>query len=118
MWALPTTQCTVPESRSQEPEFRIFFSNISQMGVLTLVIVFAGVMANEFNKGTLINILTKGMKRSTVILSKFTVSSIIWAMSYLLSFAVAYAYTANFWGIETLPHAFLAFASPFVCGLF
>ena len=28
-WALPTTQCAVPESRSQESEFRMFLEYAS-----------------------------------------------------------------------------------------
>ena len=71
-----------------------FFKNVGQMGLIIVVIVFSGIMANEFSKGTLINILTKGLKRKTVILSKFTVASCLWALSYLLCFVVTYFYTA------------------------
>ena len=95
-----------------------FFKNVGQMGVLTLVIVFSGITANELSKGALINILTKGMKRSTVILSKFTVASIIWTVSYLLCLGITYLYTAYYWETEVMPHAFWAFTSPWVYGLF
>ena len=95
-----------------------FFKNIGQLGVLTLVIVFSGITANEFSKGTLINILTKGMKRHTVIFAKFTVASVIWSISYLLAFGITYSYTVYFWEIGAMPHALLAFASPWVYGLF
>ena len=95
-----------------------FFKNIGQMGVLVLVIVFSGVTAHEFSKGTLVNILTKGMKRRTVIFSKFTVAAMIWMLSYLLCLGITCSYTAYFWEIEPLPHAFLAFASPCIYGLF
>src|SRR5450756_729063 len=73
--------------------FAQFFKNVGQLGLLVLVIVFSGIMANELSEGTLINILTKGMKRSTVILSKFTMATVIWTVSYLLCLAVTYAYT-------------------------
>ena len=95
-----------------------FFGNIGQMGVLVLVIVFCGITANELNKGTLINILTKGMKRHTIILSKYTAATVILLVSYCLSLAVTYAYTVYLWGSEELPHAFLAFVCPFIFGLF
>src|SRR5665648_218973 len=36
-----------------------FFKNVSQMGFIVLTILYSGMMANEFNHGTLINILTK-----------------------------------------------------------
>lgn len=94
-----------------------FFKNVGQMGLLVLIIVFSGIMANEFSRGTLINILTKGMKRSTVILSKITVAAIIWTSSYLLSFLVSYFYTAYFWKMEGMHHVFLTFFSLWLFGL-
>jgi len=94
-----------------------FFNNIGQMGVLVLAIVFCGITANDLGKGTLVNILTKGMKRRTVLFSKVTVAAALWTASYGLSLAAAYAYTVFFWGHTALPHAPLAFAGPWVYGL-
>jgi len=74
-----------------------FFKNVPQMGLIVLIIVFSGIMANEFSRGTLINMLTKGLSRSTVILSKFTMAVFMWTGSYVLCFGVSYAYTAYFW---------------------
>jgi len=74
-----------------------FFKNVPQMGLIVLVIVFSGIMANEFSRGTLINMLTKGLSRSVVILSKFTMAALLWTASYALCFGVTYAYTAYFW---------------------
>lgn len=94
-----------------------FFNNVGQMGMVVLVILFAGIMANEFSRGTLVNILTKGMKRRTVILSKFTVATVIWTISYLLCLAVTYAYTVYFWENTGLHNVFLAFFSPWIFGV-
>ncbi|MEA4890040.1 MAG: ABC transporter permease [Clostridiaceae bacterium] len=74
-----------------------FFKNVPQMGLIVLVIVFSGIMANEFSRGTLINVLTKGLARSTVILAKFTMSASLWTVSYVLCFGLTYIYTAYFW---------------------
>lgn len=94
-----------------------FFKNVGQMGLLVLVIVFCGIMANEFSHGTLINILTKGLKRSTVILSKFTMAAIIWTLSYLLCYVVSYYYTAYFWSMNGMSHIFLTFFSLWLYGV-
>ena len=94
-----------------------FFKNVGQMGMLVVVIVFCGIIATELSRGTLINILTKGMRRSTVILAKFTVAAAIWAASYLVCLGVTYAYTAYYWPGKALPHAVLAFVAPWVFGL-
>jgi len=97
--------------------FMQFFKNVGQMGVLVLVIIFAGIMANEFSRGTLVNILTKGLKRRTVILAKFTTSAIIWTLSYLLCLAVTYGYTAYFWDVTGLQNVFLAFSGLWLFGV-
>ncbi|GAB6109783.1 ABC transporter permease [Fusibacter bizertensis] len=85
-----------------------FFKNGSQMGILILVVMFSGIMANEFIKGTLVNILTKGMARPTVIFSKLTAASIQWSVSYLLCIAITYGYTAYFWTMNGVENLFLS----------
>jgi ABC-2 type transport system permease protein len=95
-----------------------FFKNVGQMGLLVLVIVFCGIMANEFSRGTLINMLTKGLKRSTVIFSKFTAATVIWTLSYLLCYIITYFYTAYFWKMAGMHHIFLTFFSLWLFGVF
>lgn len=107
---------TMPEPTAMD-SWTQFFKNVGQMGIVVLVILFAGIMANEFNSGTLVNILTKGMKRYAVILSKFTASAAIWTLSYLLCLTVTYFYTVYFWGNADLHHAALAFAGPWLFGI-
>ena len=93
-----------------------FFQNMGQLGLIVIVIVFCGIMATELNKGTLTNILTKGMRRGTVILSKLTVATLLWILSYLLALAVCYAYTAYFWPMGNLHNVFIAFFSMWLYG--
>lgn len=81
-----------------------FFKNIPQMGLIVLVIVFSGMMANEFSRGTLINVLTKGLSRKVVILSKFSMAVSLWTGSYALCFGVTYGYTAYFWPGFAIPN--------------
>ena len=86
-----------------------FFKNVGQMGMLVVIIVFSGIMANELTKGTLITILTKGLTRRTVILSKFLVSSVLWTGSYGLCLGVTAVYTAVFWPMDGLHQIFWVF---------
>ncbi|MGB4587636.1 MAG: ABC transporter permease subunit [Clostridiaceae bacterium] len=87
---------TLPEPSAFD-SWAQFFKNVSQLGLFIVVILFSGMMANEYSHGTLINVLTKGLKRSTVILSKFTAASMIWTGSYLVCFLMSYFYTEYFW---------------------
>ena len=62
-----------------------FYKNMSTQLIL-FIIVFSGIVANELSKGTLTNMLTKGLSRKTVILVKFTAATSIWTVSYLICF--------------------------------
>lgn len=85
-----------------------FFKNVPQMGLIILVIIFSGIMSNEFTHGTLINMLTKGLSRRIVILAKFTMSVIVWTLSYILCFAVTYSYTLYFWRNDAIHNIILS----------
>ena len=106
---------TMPEPVATD-SWAQFFSNVAQMGMLALIITFCGIMSGELSKGTLINLLTKGMKRHTVILSKFLSASVIWLLSYLLCLAVCYAYTYYFWPDYAPNDALLVFSSVWLFG--
>lgn len=94
------TEPTVMDSWAQ------FFKNVPQLGLFVLVILFGGSMANEFSRGTLLNMLTKGLPRRTVLLSKFTVSAGLWTASFWLCFGISYAYTAYFWSMRGVNNLF------------
>ena len=94
-----------------------FFKNVGQIGMLALIILFCGITANEFGKGTLVNLLTKGLKRSTVVLSKFLAGGVIWSAAYLLCLAACCVGTAYFWKLDVMSHVFLSFFAPWLFGL-
>ena len=96
-----------------------FFGNISIIGMLALIVSYCGIMANEISRGTLVNLLTKGMKRHVVILSKFFSATTLWTGVYLLCLGVTHAYTSFYWSGDefTLNHGFVAFLAPWLFGV-
>ena len=70
-----------------------FFKNITQMGLILTLLVLSGILVTELSKGTLINILTKGLSRQAVILSKFTSMILMWTLSVAVSFIITWIYT-------------------------
>jgi len=81
-----------------------FFKNFTQMGILILLLVFGGTLSNELMKGTLINILAKGLPRPTVILSKFTASVILWTVGLIVAVTTTYGYAFYLFGDAAVPN--------------
>lgn len=96
-----------------------FFKNISQIGMFGLSIILSTQMANEFQKGTLINLLSKGLPRYQVVLSKIFYNFILWFIAYFCSFILTYFYTKYFFGISfPIRNILMAALLPFIFGLF
>ena len=85
--SIPIPEATALDSWAQ------FFKNITQMGLIVTTLVFSGILVTELSKGTLINMLTKGLSRKAVILSKFTSMILIWTLSVTVSFIITWVYT-------------------------
>lgn len=94
-----------------------FYKNVPQLGLIVLVILFSGMMSQEYSKGTLINMLTKGLARRSVVLSKFTVALVMWTAAYAVCVGVSWGYTAYFWKGEVLDDLFPAAAFVWIYGI-
>jgi len=70
-----------------------FYSNVGLMGYIALVIVFSGMVSSETSKGTLTIMLSKGLSRTSVILSKLTNAVLVWTGGYCLAAVTAWGYT-------------------------
>ena len=83
---------TIPEPTALD-SWAQFFKNTQQMGMIVLVLVFSGVLSGELSRGTLINLLTKGLAREAVILGKYSAMLLVWSVSILLSSLLTFVYT-------------------------
>ncbi len=84
---------TIPEPTALD-SWAQFFKNTQQMGLIVLLLVFSGVLAGEISKGTLINLLTKGLMRQAVIVAKYGAMLLVWSISVGLSAFLTWVYTA------------------------
>jgi ABC-2 type transport system permease protein len=94
-----------------------FFKN-SQTGLIVMVIVFSGVLGTELSKGTLINMLTKGLSRRAVMLSKYTSMALIWTCSLILSFLATWGYTVYLFPDGEASNMFFAVFCLWLFGMF
>lgn len=95
-----------------------FFKNVTSIGLIVLVLIFSSTLTGEITKGTLINILTKGLTRNTVILAKFTVSSLLWTISLLLCLGTTYGYTVYLFVSDSIYHLWYSVFCLWIFGIF
>lgn len=95
-----------------------FYKNISQMGIYLFAIIFSGTVSQEMNKGTLVNLVTKGMKRWVILLSKWVVLYFQWLLAIFLSFGITYGYTLFYFPDTKSPHPWFALIPLFLFGFF
>ncbi len=85
-----------------------FFKNFTQMGILVILLIFGGTLSNELSRGTLVNILAKGLPRRTVLLSKYVTAVILWTLAYALAFVTDYGYTLYLFPEADVKHLFFS----------
>ena len=73
-----------------------FFKNIP-MALIAFVLMYGGIFTREYESGTLLLMLTKGLARYKVLLSKAMLLFSLWTLGYFLCFGVTYGYNAYFW---------------------
>ncbi|AXI00519.1 ABC transporter permease [Sporosarcina sp. PTS2304] len=93
-----------------------FYKNVPQMGLIVLILLFSTMMSKELEKGTLTILLTKGLRRSTVVITKYVTAIYYWTFAISLSFAITYAYTAYYWDQSSLQHLFFSVSCLYVFG--
>lgn len=108
---------TVPTPTAADAYGQLF-KNLTQMGVVVLLLVFSTMLSAEIAKGTLIPMVTKGLSRSAVVLSKFTVSLLLWTVSLAVACGTAYGYTAYLFHTTAAEHLFFSVFCFWLFGVF
>jgi ABC-2 type transport system permease protein len=73
-----------------------FFKNIP-MGLIAFVLIESNIFTKEYDSGTLVLSLTKGLERFKVVVSKTIVLTVLWTISYWMCFGITYGYNEYFW---------------------
>ena len=93
-----------------------FFKNIP-LGLIAFILLESGIFTGEYQSGTLILSLTKGLDRRTVLLSKAVMLCALWTLCYWLCFGVTYAYSAFYWDNAVARHLLLSAVCWWLFGL-
>lgn len=73
-----------------------FFKNVP-MALIVFVLMESNIFTKEYQSGTLILALTKGLHRYKVVFSKLTVLVSMWTGLYWMHFGITYVYNDYFW---------------------
>ncbi len=84
-----------------------FYKNIP-MALIVFVLMLCSCMTNEYQRGTLIPVLTKGLSRWKVICTKALMVFLLWTGGYALTYIVTYSYNSFFWDNGIANHLFTA----------
>lgn len=96
--------------------FAQFFKNIPIVLIL-FIFIFGGSLVGEWEKGTLIPLLTRGLSRSVVVAVKTTIMVLLWTIGYWLCFGITLGYSLYFWSGEKMARYALAAVFPYLFGL-
>lgn len=84
-----------------------FYKNIP-MGVIVFALLGSGCFTQEYQKGTLIPVVTKGLSRKKIAGAKSVMLLLAWTLAYWLCFGITYGYNEYFWGNGAGKHLFFA----------
>lgn len=93
-----------------------FFKNAPIM-LIAFVLLQGSIFTKEYQSGTLVLSLTKGLKRYKVVISKAFTLIILWTAGYWLCFGTTYAYNAYFWDNAVAQNLLFSVVCWYVFGL-
>lgn len=84
-----------------------FYKNIP-VGLIIFILIFSGIFTAEYQKGTLIPVVTKGLSRRKIVIAKSLIIFAAWTVLYWLCFGITYGYNEYFWDNGIANHLFFA----------
>ena len=94
-----------------------FFKNMP-IGLIAFVLIESSIFTREYQTGTLVLSLTKGLERYKVVAAKTVVLVFLWTVSYWLCVGITYGYTAFFWENAVAQHLLFSLICWWAFGLF
>ena len=86
--------------------------------LLAMVLMSCGVLTNEYQRGTLVQVVTKGLSRRKIFISKTLMVFGSWTALFLAYFGITYAYTAYFWKDDKVEYLLFGTFAYWLFGIF
>jgi ABC-2 type transport system permease protein len=95
-----------------------FYSNLGQMGILALLLIYGSILSGEKSKGTLILPFTHGLSRQATLLAKYLITLIGWTLGFVLSAVVNQLLSLVLFPAESVDFLLGGLASFWLVGVF
>ena len=105
-----------PVSVSAMDSWTQFFKNMP-IGLIAFVLIESSIFTREYQTGTLVLSLTKGLERYKVVAAKTVVLAFLWTISSWLCAGITYGYTAFFWDNAIAQHLLFSLTCWWIFGL-
>ena len=123
-WMVETMSDSLAESGMVLTEVKVnamtswnqFYKNIS-MALIIFALMLSGILTTEYQKGTLVNMLTKGLIRWKVVGAKSIASIGLWTVCYWLCYGITYGYNMYFWDNSIASHVAFAALCVYLLGI-
>lgn len=73
-----------------------YFKNLP-MGALAFILIESSIFTREYQSGTMVLSLTKGLERYKIVVAKAILLAGLWSICFWMSFLVTYGYNEYFW---------------------
>lgn len=73
-----------------------FYKNMP-MALIAFVLLESSIFTGEYQTGTLVMSLTKGLERYKIVIAKTIILVVLWTLAYWLCFGITCGYNAYFW---------------------
>lgn len=93
-----------------------FYKNIP-VGLIIFILVTSGNFTAEYERGTLIPVVTKGLSRRRILAAKAVFLFASWTVLYVVCFGITYGYNAYFWDNGIAGNLFFAVACTWLFGV-
>ena len=93
-----------------------FYKNAPMVLIIT-VLMFSGVLIGEYQRGTLVQVVTKGLSRVKIMLSKMLTVYGTWTVMFAVYFGVTLGYTKYFWGKDKAENLILGVTAYWLFGM-
>ncbi len=93
-----------------------FYKNIP-VGLIIFILLTGGSFTAEYEKGTLVPVVARGLSRRKILAAKAALLYGSWTMLYVLCFGITYGYNAYFWDNGIAGNLFFATVCTWMFGV-